>query len=164
MEVIIRQATKEDEAFLWEMLYEAIYVPDGEDKFDKSLLKTSKLANYVENWGRDGDYGLIALNEQNQKIGAVWIRLFNELTRTYGYVDEQTPILSMALLPEYRGIGIGTKLMKEIIALAKEKQFPAISLSVAPENSALSLYEKFGFIKIGIDGTSWDMIAKLEPK
>lgn len=164
MEVIIRQTTKEDEAFLWEMLYEAVYVPDGEEKFDKSLLKTSKLANYVENWGRDGDYGLIALNEQNKKIGAVWIRLFNELTRTYGYVDEQTPILSMALLPEYRGIGIGTKLMKEIIALAKENQFKAISLSVAPANSALSLYEKFGFIKIGIDGTSWDMIAKLEPK
>jgi ribosomal protein S18 acetylase RimI-like enzyme len=67
----------------------------------------------------------------------------------------------MAILPAYRGKGIGTKLMQEICTLASINGYKTISLSVDPSNPALRLYERFGFQKIGVDGTSWDMKANL---
>lgn len=151
------KATKEDIPFLWDMLYEAIYVNDKEEKPPRSIVNNPELAKYVENWGRAGDFALIAKDEHNQNLGAVWIRLFDESNKTYGYIDSSTPILSMAILPEFRGKGIGSKLLNKICSQASINGYKAISLSVDPANKALTLYERVGFVKVGINGTSWDM-------
>ena len=46
--------------------------------------------------------------------------------------------------------GIGSQLLLEIINFAKEKSFEVIDLQVRSDNlSAIHLYEKFGFKKIG---------------
>jgi len=60
----------------------------------------------------------------------------------------------MAVSPEYRGQGIGTLLLNEMVKKAKDTGFTSVSLSVDPSNSALRLYERHGFVKIGVDGTS----------
>jgi [ribosomal protein S18]-alanine N-acetyltransferase len=161
MNIKIRQATKKDIPFLWDMLYEAIYVGESEEKPPRSILDKPELAHSVENWGRNGDHALIATDSEDNKIGAIWIRLFSEQNKTYGYVNENIPILSMAILPKYRGKGIGTMLIQEICTLATINGYKAISLSVDPGNPALRLYERFNFKKIGVDGTSWDMKANL---
>jgi [ribosomal protein S18]-alanine N-acetyltransferase len=161
MSIHIKPATSEDIPFLWEMLYEAIHVADGEEKPPRSILRKKELSNYVENWGRNGDHALIASDPDGKKIGAVWIRLFDCTIKAYGYVDEYTPILSMAISPAYRGKGIGSKLMQEIFTLASINGYKTISLSVDPSNPALRLYERFGFQKIGVEGTSWNMKANL---
>ena len=49
------------------------------------------------------------------------------------------------LLPEYRNKGIGTALMKEMLALLKEKGYSQVSLSVQKDNYAVKLYRKSGF-------------------
>ncbi|WP_226669962.1 GNAT family N-acetyltransferase [Metabacillus litoralis] len=157
MNITFKQANTEDIPFLWDMLYEAIYVNENEEKPPRSILNNPELAKYVENWGRGGDLAIIAKDENNQNLGAVWIRLFDDTNKTYGYVDHTTPILSMAILPEFRGKGIGSKLLKEICFLASTNGYKAISLSVDPANKALTLYERIGFKKVGINGTSWDM-------
>lgn len=51
---------------------------------------------------------------------------------------------SFFVLPSYRHDGIGTKLLGEAISLAKQ-HFEFLRLYVNTENSAVSLYKKFGF-------------------
>ncbi|WP_096438282.1 GNAT family N-acetyltransferase [Alteribacter populi] len=70
----------------------------------------------------------------------------------------------MAVLPKHRGQGIGTLLLNEMIRKAKDSGFISLSFSVDPNNPALRLYERCGFVKVGIDGTSWDMMATLDKK
>jgi [ribosomal protein S18]-alanine N-acetyltransferase len=157
----IRHAISEDIHFLWEMLYQAIYVPEGQTPPSKEIMNEPHIRQILEGWGRSGDLSLIAVDASNQPVGAVWIRLFNDDNKTFGYVDHETPILGIALHPHVRGKGIGTLLMEEVLKEAKELGYKKVSLSVDPNNPALRLYERYGFKKIGVDGTSWDMVTQL---
>jgi [ribosomal protein S18]-alanine N-acetyltransferase len=158
----MRLSTPTDIDFLWDMLYHAIYVPEGQTPPPRDVLKDPSIKRSLTDWGRTGDFALISTDASNQPVGAVWMRLFDETTKTYGYIDAQTPILAIALKPDYRGKGIGTLLLEKILQEAKMKGYKQISLSVDPNNPALRLYERFGFQQVGINGTSWDMIAKLK--
>ncbi|MGI8315512.1 N-acetyltransferase family protein [Halobacillus mangrovi] len=158
----IRQATKIDHDFLSDMLYEAIYVPEGEARPPKDIINRPEIAKYLSGWGREGDMAYIAIDQNENQVGAVWTRLFDENNQTYGYINGDTPVLScMAVAPGYRGKGIGTLLLSEMIKEVKKKGYTALSLSVDPDNNARLLYEKYGFRKVGINGTSWDMVATL---
>jgi ribosomal protein S18 acetylase RimI-like enzyme len=157
----IRHGNNHDIEFLWEMLYQAIYVPEGHPPPSKEIMDEPHIRQILDGWGRSGDLSLIAIDTSNQPVGAVWIRLFNDENKTFGYVDPETPILGIALQPHVRGKGIGTLLMEEVLKEAKELGFKKLSLSVDPDNPALRLYERYGFGKIGVDGTSWDMLREL---
>lgn len=143
------------------MLYQSIFSVEGEAKPSREIVNQPEIIKYLCNWGRKVDIALIAI-DSSESIGAIWARLFDETNKTYGYIDENTPVLSMALLPEYRGKGIGTILFNEMIRKAMDAGFNSLSLSVDPKNPALRLYERQGFVKVGIDGTSWDMITRFE--
>jgi putative hydrolase of the HAD superfamily len=156
----IRLAAEADEEFLWEMLYQAIYIPEGKPRPSKDILKEPHIAQSLSGWGRRGDIALIAVTTNHKPMGAVWVRLFDEMNKTYGYVDSSTPLLGMALLPEFRGRGIGKALLGKMLKVSKESGYQAVSLSVDPNNPALHLYQMFGFKKIGVDGTSWDMVVR----
>lgn len=158
----IRPETEEDIDFLWEMLYQAIFIVEGGTKPSREILKQPDIIQYLYDWGRQGDIALIATDSRENPVGAIWARLFDETNKTYGYIDENTPVLSMALLPEYRGKGIGNLLLNEMIRKAKDSGFSSLSLSIDPKNPALRLYERHGFVKVGIDGTSWDMVATFD--
>ena len=74
-------------------------------------------------------------------VGAVWARIMND----YGHIDNETPSLAISLYKEYRGLGIGTAMMKEILALLKAHGYKQVSLSVQKANYAAKLYQKVGF-------------------
>lgn len=58
--------------------------------------------------------------------------------------------LGVSVLKEYWNRGIGSQLLLEIIQFAKQNAFEGIDLQVRSDNrSAIHLYEKFGFQKIG---------------
>jgi ribosomal protein S18 acetylase RimI-like enzyme len=103
--------------------------------------------NYVENWGRQGDSAVIAL-DRGFPVGAAWYRLFKESRRGYGFVDEATPELSIAVVPSRRGHGIGGDLMTALLDQARREGYEAISLSVAKDSPAVGLYERYGFAKV----------------
>ena len=127
------------------MLYQALFVPPDTIPLAKEAIFQPELAKYVANWGLDDDRGLIAVLEESQTLmGAVWLRLFNSSNPGYGYIDDDTPELSIAILPEYRGQGIGTTLLATLFSHLRN-QYSAISLSVSPQNPALHLYRRFGF-------------------
>lgn len=154
----LRPLTSTDESFLWEMLYEAIYIPEGHPKPERTILQEPALAHYVAGWGKQpGDEGIVAVDTlSGQPVGVVWLRLFSAADPGWGFVDASTPEASIALLPAYRGQGIGTALLSALIAQLHGR-YSALSLSVDPLNPAMHLYERLGFTTIGAVGTSLTM-------
>jgi ribosomal protein S18 acetylase RimI-like enzyme len=119
---------------------------------------------YVYAWGRPGDAGVIALDD-GFPVGAAWYRLFKPDAPGYGFVDEQTPELAIAVVPSRRGRGFGEELLAGLMARAREQGYAALSLSVEPHNPALHLYERYGFQRIGEQRGGLVMVAKLaEPE
>lgn len=151
-----RPLIPEDQDFLFAMLFEAIFVPPGAPALDMSILELPEIRKYVSSWGkRQGDRGIVLILE-GKPAGAIWLRFFRKEEQGYGYVADDIPELSMALLPEFRGRGYGTELLRKLL-----EDLPAdihgVSLSVDPANSAIHLYKKFGFKKCGVWGTSITM-------
>jgi ribosomal protein S18 acetylase RimI-like enzyme len=157
MDCRIRPATPDDEPLLWEMLYLALFVPPGKPPLPRDLVQDPELARYVRHWGREHDLGAVALHPtQGEPIGAAWLRLWDGVERGYGFLDARTPELSMAVLPAYRGQGVGTRLLARLLGAADER-YEAVSLSVATDNPAVRLYQRFGFAVVVRGGTSLTM-------
>lgn len=152
----IRPLEIKDIDFLWDMLYEAIYVEEPEKKgLREELLAIEGIAKYVKSFGEDiNDKGFIAEDEFGKPIGAVWYRRFDFENKGYGFVAEDIPELSIAINSDGRGKGVGSKLMEALITEAKKQGFHALSLSVDPTNAAAKLYKKLGFVEVGMEGTS----------
>ena len=141
MNFAIRSLMVEDESIVWEMLQYAAHESSIE-----SVRQQPYLARYALNWGRMGDFGYIAIDDLSP-IGAAWLRLWLGEDKGFGYVKNEIPELAIAVLPDYRGQGIGTKLLMQILGAAKIK-YPAVSLSVRANNPVVRLYERTGFIKV----------------
>lgn len=149
MSYIISAATAADMPFLWEMLYQALHVPPGQPRFPREILEQPEISQYLADWGCPDDFAWIARSEA-QPVGAAWFRL---LKQGYGFVDELTPELTVAVLPAYRGSGIGSKLLATLIAHA-QNHYSALSLSVSADNPAARLYQRLGFEELGQVGSS----------
>ena len=141
MEYRIRKIQKQEYPLLEDFLYEAIFVPEGAAIPPRTITAAPQLRIYVENFGESqGDLGLVAEIDK-RIVGAVWCRIMDD----YGHVDGKTPSLAISLYEEYRGLGIGTAMMNEILALLKSHEYKRVSLSVQKANYAAKLYLKVGF-------------------
>lgn len=159
MDYSIRPFEKKDTPFLWEILYQSIHVPEWQQAPSRDILKEPSIEKYLRDWGGNHDHAQVAVDEANNPIGAVWIRLLSRENAGYGFVDDAIPELGMAIMSQHRGKGIGKHLLSEMIGLACSIGHSAISLSVDPRNkTALRLYEKLGFEKVYQDeGGAWTM-------
>jgi GNAT superfamily N-acetyltransferase len=157
MAIKIRALTLEDAPFLREALYHAIFVPPDTEPPARSIIDLPELAVYIEDFGtRTGDVGVLALDGATP-VGAAWARLM----RGFGFIDGATPELSIALLPNYRGSGIGTGLLKALLA-ALTPTASRVSLSVQMSNPAFRLYQRLGFQMVDRDGDSAIMVLSIE--
>jgi len=138
--VRVRPAGQADDGFLAEMLVAACWRWDGPVGDVQSVLARPELAHYVSGWPRPGDLGVVA--EDGQPVGAAWLRLLPEHDRGYGFVDAETPELSIGVVPTHRGRGIGSLLLKALIVSARAQHHEALSLSVEPDDPVRRLYER----------------------
>jgi ribosomal protein S18 acetylase RimI-like enzyme len=139
-------ATAPDRRFLEQMLYEAA-TWRGIDA-DADVLRRPHVAVYVEGWGRDGDTGVVAEDEQGNPIGAAWFRFFDARAHGFGFVASDVPELTVAVRRGARGLGVGSALLDALILCARAARVRALSLSVEEENPAVRLYERFGFVSV----------------
>ena len=141
MDYTIREIRKHEYPLLDNFLYEAIFVPEGIEPPPKTIITSPELQVYVEHFGESkDDWGFVA-EVDGKIVGAVWVRIMND----YGHIDDGTPSLAISLYKEYRGFGIGTAMMKEILALLKSHGYSRVSLSVQKANYAAKMYLKIGF-------------------
>ncbi len=141
MDYTVRTLTVADELIVWTMLMHAAHETSLESVQNQSLL-----SRYADGWGRAGDIGWGAFAGK-VSIGAAWLRLWSGDHQGFGYIDPTIPELAIAVLPEYRGHGVGSALLVKILATAPSL-FPAVSLSVRSDNPVLGLYQRLGFIKV----------------
>lgn len=140
----IREMNNNEYVFLREMFYQAIFIPKGDEPLPKDIVDLPELSKYIENWGRVGDYCLVAEYE-DKKIGAVWCRLFDEKNRGFGFVNKDIPEMGIAVDEPLRNKGIGSKLLDKFQILLKKTSYHALSLSVDKRNPAVNLYLRKGF-------------------
>ena len=157
----MRPAEPSDLPFLRAMLYEAAFWrpyaarPPLDDALDDPAL-----ARYVDGWGRNGDAGVLAVGDADELVGAAWYRLFEVDKPGFGFIDEWTPELSLAVVVDVRARGIGTGLLRALLARARADGFDALSLSVEPDNPARRLYERNGFVRVAGEA-AWTMRTDL---
>ena len=157
----IRRLTPSDQQFLWEMLYQSLHVPAGSPPFPRDVIDRPEIAKYVRAWGRAGDMGFVAVDAgSGEPVGAAWLRLLAGDERGYGYVDDETPELGMAVLPGHRGRGVGSDLLGHLLRSAVGV-YRSVSLSVSADNPAVRLYERAGFERVRECGASLTMVNRL---
>ena len=145
---MIREIKHKEIDFLREVLYMALYVPEGQPPFPKSVLDNPDISKYIDHWGTlPNDLALVAVLN-GELIGAIWGRTFISPKVGYGFIDENTPEISMAVKKNFRTQGIGGKLVDEISKIYFSKGIKLISLSMAKRNRAKSLYERKGFVPV----------------
>lgn len=163
--VVARPATPEDEWFLWEMLYEAVYwgpEESGPKPPPEKLLEEPGLRRYLVEWGRANDFAVVACDADGRRVGAAWYRTFPASDPGYGFVDAGTPDIAIAVAANRRGKGVGGVLLRALMNAAVSDGFDAVSLSVQKSNhAAIRLYEKNGFVRLRDDGNAWVMMAQL---
>ena len=157
MDTIIREIRPEEYTLLGEFLYQAIYLPKGVEPPPRSVVDRPELQVYIEGFGtRPGDHCLVA-EVGGKVVGAAWCRIMED----YGHIDNDTPSLAISLLPEYRGKGIGTRLLNDLLLLLQENGYRRASLSVQKENPALHLYERAGFRILKAKDTEYLMLRDI---
>jgi GNAT superfamily N-acetyltransferase len=144
------------------MLVESAYPPwtDPSPTPDEALTNPHS-ARYLRSWGRLGDLGVIAEDESGA-IGAAWCRLLPASEPGYGFVAEDVPEISIAVVAEHRGEGVGQRLLAALIEEASAHGVRALSLSVHVLNPvALHTYERAGFVRVGGTDTLRVMLLTL---
>ncbi|MBO6233699.1 MAG: GNAT family N-acetyltransferase [Clostridia bacterium] len=154
---IIREIKESEYKLLEDFLYEAIFIPKGVEKPSKEIINNDELQVYIKDFGTNNDDNCLVAEYDNKVVGACWVRIMND----YGHIDNNTPSFAISLYEEYRGKGIGTKLMFSMIALLKEKGYKQASLAVQKENYAVKMYKKVGFEIVDENDEEYIMICKL---
>ena len=140
--MLIRELNTDGTELLKDFIYEAIFVPEGEDPPDRSIIFNPEISMYYEDFGRRPGDPCIVADDGGRSVGAVWTRLMHD----YGYVDDETPSLAISLYREYRGNGIGTEMMRRMLELLKHQGYRKVSLSCQKANKAVDLYRRYGFM------------------
>lgn len=149
--VTLRPARPEDEAFLFE-----VYAGTRADELDalgwgdvqrQMFLRMQFGAQQRDYRARFDAGGHQIILVDSRRAGRIWV----------DRRDDEIRLVDIALLPRHRGAGVGTALIKELIAEAERSGKP-LRHSVEKDNlRALSLYRRLGFAVTGDLGTHFKM-------
>ena len=136
----IRQILKEEYPVLADFLYHAIFLPPEVEPLPREVIFAPEIFVYIKDFGGKDDCGILA-EQGEQIIGAAWTRIIP----AYGHIDNKTPELAISVLPNFRGKGVGSKIMEGLFDLLCERGYERTSLSVQKENPAVRFYERLGY-------------------
>lgn len=153
----LRPLLASDQQSLWHWLHLALWDPPPAPLRPIEILQHPGVRQLVEGWGRATDVGVVAV-VGGKDAGACWMRLLDR--QSFGYVDDDTPQLGIALEPEFQRRGFGKPLMQAALAAAWQHGHRKVSLTVHPENPARFMYQACGFREAGLRGTYHLMVAE----
>lgn len=157
MNYIIREILEKEYSLLENFLYEAIFVPKGVPAPPRTIIEQPELQVYVTDFGKRKDDIALVAEVGKKVVGAVWVRIMND----YGHIDDATPSFAISLFKEYRGWGIGTSLMQEMLCILKRRGYQQASLAVQKVNYAVKLYKKVGFEIVDENEEEYIMVCNL---
>lgn len=158
-----RPLAKDESGVLRKLLYIALYVRPGETPFPANIMDKPEIAKYITNWNSQPlDVGIVA-ERNGQIIGAAWGRTFSADNPSYGFIAEDIPEITVAVLANYRNQGIGQNLLQHLEGAYQQTEVTALSLSVDQMSPAKRLYSRFGFSVYEEAGTAFTM-RKLLPR
>ena len=157
MNYIIREIKEEEYSLLENFLYEAIFVPEGVEPPPRSIVNAPELQVYTRDFGTQKHDKALVAEVDNKIIGAVWVRIMND----YGHIDDDTPSFAVSLYKEYRGLGIGTAMMKSMLTVLKTSGYRQASLAVQKANYAVKMYRSVGFEIIDENEEEYIMVTRL---
>ena len=153
----LRNLREDETELLKDFLYEAIFVPEGLMPPDREIIEQPELKIYYEDFGTGRADHCIVADDNGKVVGAVWTRIMDD----YGHVDDETPSFAISLYKEYRGQGLGTQMMNQMLNLLKDKGFNKASLAVQKANYAVRMYEKAGFKTVNENEEEFIMVREL---
>ncbi len=160
-QVTIREMKVEDRVLLEEFLYLAVHQRDPAVPVPRSVTSEPGVRIYIEGFGAAADdHGLVA-EVDGRVVGMAWARVLGGDPPGYGHVDDETPELAVSVRPEFRGRGIGTLLMGQILRVLAGCGYRRTSLSVDKTNEAVRLYARLGFEVIVENDVDYLMIRTL---
>lgn len=157
MNSIIRKIKPTEYKVLEDFLYEAIYIPQGVQPPPRSIIEQPELQVYIEDFGKREDDICFVAEVRGKIVGAVWVRVMND----YGHIEEGVPSFAISLYKEYRGRGIGTKLMERMLKEIKERGYTKTSLAVQKANYAVRMYRKVGFEIVAENEEEYIMVCRV---
>ena len=162
MEYRIRRGVTADLPFLERMLRQAANWSGREEANLDEIMSMPEISVVLADWGRPGDTAVVAESDDGQPVGAAWYRFYTKEGHSYGFVDEETPEVAIAVEKAYRNRGIGTSLLSSLIGEAAKQNVRKLSLSVDSSNYATRMYEKAGFVSIDDESDDhWTMVLSL---
>ncbi len=140
-----RPIRPEDEAFLYK-----VYASTREEELaplewdaaqKEAFLRMQFLAQHRHYQTYYANDEFLVILQEEQPIGRIYI----------GRWENEIRLIDIALLPEFRGRGIGTGLLRDLLREGEETGKP-VRIHVEKFNPALRLYQRLGFIKVEDQG------------
>lgn len=143
-------------------------VEEKDDAFIETVYRSTREEELnFTNWGEQQKQAFIRMQSMAQlaeyktKFPGAAFRVIVYKKRNAGRFytwenDNEIRLIDITLLPLFRGKGIGTSLMRNLIKRSDKVQ-KKISLHVDPVNPALKLYLRLGFIHIKNNGRHYYM-------
>lgn len=159
---VIRELLPSEIPVLEDFLYLAIFQRDETNPLPKSIIAEPALHVFIADFGQQDDHCLLAETTDGQIIGAVWARILAGEIKGFGYIDAATPEFAISIRKEYRNKGIGSELMRAMLARLKSKGYQQCSLAVQKDNYAFKMYQKLGFRVIGESEEEYIMLYRFD--
>ena len=150
----IRPLKNSELSLLEDFLYYAIFVPEGVEAPPREIINLPELQVYIRDFGAHPHDHCLVAELDGAVVGVVWVRDMPD----YGHMEAGVPSFAISLRPEYRGQGIGTKLMQAMLCHLRQLGYAKASLSVQKANYAARMYTKLGFRTIGENDEEYIMV------
>jgi GNAT superfamily N-acetyltransferase len=145
MTVSLRPVAPEDEALLFSLYSSTrafeLSLVQWDDSQKEAFLRSqfSAQLRHYEDYYSDAEHKIIVADEQ--PVGRLYV----------ARESDEIKILDITILPEHRGAGIGTPIIRELIQEAESRNLP-LTIHVENYNPSVRLFDRLGFVAKENDG------------